>query len=99
MWIFVSTPSSTLLYDEEIIEHEDSIFFCRTKVTTLKWDTSRSATPVIRPMWSTACLQSPHKFPKVTNGSSRDLWGSQWKLKHVVLESVLIRTSLVSYLG
>jgi hypothetical protein len=70
-----------------------------TKVSTPNCNVSRSAKPILRPNWDTTCLQFQHKWSKVTNGSWGIFWGSQWELKHVVLEDVQIRTKLVSHLS
>jgi hypothetical protein len=46
-----------------------------------------------------ACSLFQHKVSKVTNASWGALWGSQWEVKHVVLEGVQLSTSLVSRVG
>jgi hypothetical protein len=69
-----------------------------SKVSTPNCDVSCFATPIFRPKWDTTCLQFRHKWSKVTNDSWGVFWGSQWELKHVVLEGVQIRTRLVPHL-
>jgi hypothetical protein len=70
-----------------------------SKVCTPNYDTFRSLTPIKAPKLDTICFQFQHRFSIVTNGSWGVLWGSQWEVKHFVLEGVQLRTSLVSQVG